>query len=93
MHILVYYIDLPGLSKFTEYTLFDQSESHYNTAFSVGAIQENTNLPIIQMQQILLLTGYVKSKILSHSALPGWSKLFVQSVFDQDRCTLVVFGG
>jgi hypothetical protein len=60
---------------------------------SVGAIQENTNLPIIQMQQILLLTGDVKSKILSHSALPGWSKLFVQSVFDQDRCTLVVFGG
>lgn len=57
---------------------------------SLTLVAKNSNLSIIQMQKILLLTADIKSKPFSNSALPRRAKLFVKRVLNESRCTFVI---
>jgi hypothetical protein len=57
---------------------------------SLTLVTKNSNLSIIQMQKILLLTTNIKSKSLPNSALPRRTKLFVKRVLNESRRTFVI---
>ena len=58
--------------------------------YSLTLVAKNSNLSIIQMQKILLLTADIKSKPFSNSALPRRTKLFVKRVLNESRRTFVI---
>ena len=71
-------------------TAIDQHRHCHLSSISSTLVTKNSNLSIIQMQKILLLTADIKSKSFPNSALPRRAKLFVKRVLDESRCTFVI---